>query len=792
LYSIGGGGSGGGGGRRRPGRSALFWPDELPLSRLLAGLAAVGSVSAAVGCVAALRARSEVGGVRVGADVVVLQVFGWMCLAGAVAASFGREIGLGDGTEGATAGHLVAGGLHICSHTLLAGSLLVADLHEKSVSEEEGRAGRTGGASSSSPSPSVGLLSRVVPRPLRRLGPAQVVTYFGYMALNSFLVVASCILYFWSEWADLHYLGAATTSVTPMRGLLSVQDRVVDWCLGCSARQASWAGLMASVFIIFGVPLTHGIGGRYAWRMFDDDLGEDFDDLASPRGGGGVQAPEQNGPGSAASSPTRSPGPRTQKQDWKFMLHEHEHKLNAGFLRFQALSWTLFSCVMCVAVLSLERLLRTGAGPARGILSIGALAGLGSEVAMLASLFLFHDDAAREDTARAEATEKEGEVVLGPLPGAEAPLPSGHRRELCRSRPGTTLPPEKYALPLVTLLYQAQQLAALSIGSLFLVLFFGPPLLARTCATFYAVYFLSYCGTPHVKGTRACDGTPHGRILPFLFPSKGQRVATSLETYLRTKCFDVCDLFGDYFSASVVRTVDFGVAQAIFGFHPHSVMPMSAVWTARTGAWRKLFPTLGPLPPVVLSASIIHMVPVMRDILQFFGGRAVGRASFEQALAEGRSVTFMPGGIAEMVRNLRAEHRVPPGSRRPVHIDCTHKGFIRLAIRNGVPVVPCYSFGENYAADSCRLLPGMQRFTRKVLGFPLPFSCHVNGSSVPRRAQVTVVVGPPLPVGPAREPTRDEVEEMAKVYYKELEELVRTWMPVYGGTADAGVVMAHH
>jgi hypothetical protein len=52
----------------------------------------------------------------------------------------------------------------------------------------------------------------------------------------------------------------------------------------------------------------------------------------------------------------------------------------------------------------------------------------------------------------------------------------------------------------------------------------------------------------------------------------------------------------------------------------------------------------------VLTASVMHLVPLMRDLLQWMGGREVSRESFRHALKRGRSCMVVPGGQAEMLQ----------------------------------------------------------------------------------------------------------------------------------------------
>ena len=49
-----------------------------------------------------------------------------------------------------------------------------------------------------------------------------------------------------------------------------------------------------------------------------------------------------------------------------------------------------------------------------------------------------------------------------------------------------------------------------------------------------------------------------------------------------------------------------------------------------------------------MSASVTHLIPLMRDALATLGSREVGRAAVAHALGKGESIALVPGGQAEM------------------------------------------------------------------------------------------------------------------------------------------------
>ena len=102
-------------------------------------------------------------------------------------------------------------------------------------------------------------------------------------------------------------------------------------------------------------------------------------------------------------------------------------------------------------------------------------------------------------------------------------------------------------------------------------------------------------------------------------------------------------------------------------------------------------------------------------VRELAAGRRIGaqlRMELLLTLRRGESVLLVPGGQQEMI-----ESRSGAGETRVV---TKHVGFIRLAMQEGVPLVPVLSLGEVEVLDFVRL-PSLQRFFIKRIGIPVPF-----------------------------------------------------------------------
>ena len=100
---------------------------------------------------------------------------------------------------------------------------------------------------------------------------------------------------------------------------------------------------------------------------------------------------------------------------------------------------------------------------------------------------------------------------------------------------------------------------------------------------------------------------------------------------------------GEYFYARITRDTEKPLDPAekyVIGYHPHGMIPIAANWFSNTSLWISLFPNI---IPYTLTASIMHVAPLLRDITQYFGVE-VTRPSFIAGLEKFKALCLVPGG----------------------------------------------------------------------------------------------------------------------------------------------------
>eukprot|EP00934_Nitzschia_sp_Nitz4_P001412 Nitzschia sp. Nitz4//scaffold143_size57137//4218//5234//NITZ4_006506-RA/size57137-processed-gene-0.32-mRNA-1//1//CDS//3329536422//1412//frame0 len=166
-----------------------------------------------------------------------------------------------------------------------------------------------------------------------------------------------------------------------------------------------------------------------------------------------------------------------------------------------------------------------------------------------------------------------------------------------------------------------------------------------------------------------------------------------------------------------------------------------------------------------LAASSMFRIPVVREIGLWTGCVDASRRVAERQLDKGRSLLIIPGGEAEQIRT--------ENGREIVYVQ-KRKGFIKLALRKGVPVVPVYVFGVSDMYHTSHAFFGMREWLVKNLGVAIPLTCGKLGSPFcPVNVKTTIVFGKPIDMTckEAGNPTDEEVQNKHKEFVVALEKL---------------------
>ncbi|XP_030369054.1 2-acylglycerol O-acyltransferase 2-like [Scaptodrosophila lebanonensis] len=233
--------------------------------------------------------------------------------------------------------------------------------------------------------------------------------------------------------------------------------------------------------------------------------------------------------------------------------------------------------------------------------------------------------------------------------------------------------------------------------------------------------------------------------------------------------------YRDYFPVELVKTADLPPNRNyILASFPHGVLGTGICINMGLdiGKWLSLFPQVRPK---VATLDQHFITPLLRELLRSWGLVSVSKESLTYYLSKSNDPKhsdnrdgFTSNAVAILVGGAQEALDTHPG--KYILTLKNRKGFVKLAIRTGSPIVPTFSFGEvdifdqvNNPPDS--LLRRIQTLVKKLTGIsPLipvgrGFFNYTFGF-LPHRRPVVQVVGAPIAVKQSAQPTAEYVDEI--------------------------------
>ena len=214
----------------------------------------------------------------------------------------------------------------------------------------------------------------------------------------------------------------------------------------------------------------------------------------------------------------------------------------------------------------------------------------------------------------------------------------------------------------------------------------------------------------------------------------------------------------------------------VVGVHSGGTLTMDA-WTL-VNAWWTHF--RGERLLHGTAHDVLMATPGLGDYFRAVGVIAAHRDSVTKALAKGEDVVVWPGGELDSMRSWTKRDVATLGGRT---------GFVKQAIRSGVPILPVATVGGHdtvfvlnegtWLADAVDRLTGLKKTLRGakvpiIAGFPFPIGIEVLPAHVPLPAKIRTEILEPIEVD--ADPARADDDAYVRSVYDEVETAIQAGM----------------
>ena len=179
-----------------------------------------------------------------------------------------------------------------------------------------------------------------------------------------------------------------------------------------------------------------------------------------------------------------------------------------------------------------------------------------------------------------------------------------------------------------------------------------------------------------------------------------------------------------------------------------------------------------------LAASAALRPPIFKQVLRSMGVIDASRDTARKAVEAGESLGISTGGVAEVFETNADDECIVLKQRI---------GLIKLAIRTGADLVPCYLFGNTellgcWAGEGIPEGRNILEYISRKVGFALIIIHGRFGLPIPRRVPVMGVLGKSIPTYKMKceEPTQEQVDAIQKLLLDEMQEIFERYKGLYG------------
>ena len=212
-------------------------------------------------------------------------------------------------------------------------------------------------------------------------------------------------------------------------------------------------------------------------------------------------------------------------------------------------------------------------------------------------------------------------------------------------------------------------------------------------------------------------------------------------------------------------------SKGIYLFHPHGLITLSHminIGLKYVSNW----------PVKEIRGTALHSLWYSFGVREVLGECFIpsNYTDMKKVIDDNMSLSVSLGGMDEMRYLFKDKIRVKIKSR---------KGVFRLAIETGTPLVPVLAYGENESCDNWGNWEGFDWINKGLRSFHshliIPswelYEKYLSIHRKPFDVPVVTVIGEPVAVGPAREPTDEDIRVVRSIYIQRLRKFYRETRP---------------
>lgn len=195
----------------------------------------------------------------------------------------------------------------------------------------------------------------------------------------------------------------------------------------------------------------------------------------------------------------------------------------------------------------------------------------------------------------------------------------------------------------------------------------------------------------------------------------------------------------------------------LFVLQPHGVISFGGICSAANAP-----PEVNGQLKTAVADALLH-TPILKHVMGIFGLVSASKKNMIQYMkqpgVQGSLVLYV-GGMAELFLSSETRERLYLKKR---------KGFIKLALQQGVDVVPVYLFGNTNVLSVWKN-PVLMGLSRK-LQVSLTYVWGKWGLPIPRDCKILYVSGQPLGMPQIVEPTQEDIDKWHAKYCEQVTRL---------------------